>query len=39
MWLDLKVSIFNSQKRSEAVVYDKLGPELEHFNSYCIGLC
>ena len=32
MYLDLKVSIFNSQNRSEVVVYDELGRELEHFN-------
>ena len=32
LWLDLKVSIFNSQYRSAVVVYDELGRELEHFN-------
>ena len=32
MWLDLKVSVLNSQNRSEVVVYDQLGRELEHFN-------
>ena len=30
MYLDLKVSIFNSQNRSEVALYDELGRELEH---------
>ena len=32
MWLDLKVSMFNSQNRSEVAVNDELGRELEHLN-------
>ena len=32
MRLDLKVSMFNSQNRSEVAVYDELGRELEHLN-------
>ena len=32
MWLDLKVSILNSQNRCKVVVPDELGRELEHFN-------
>ena len=32
MYLDLIVSIFNSQNRSQVVVCEELGRELEHFN-------
>ena len=32
IWLDLKVSIFNSQNRSAIVVYDELRCELERLN-------